>query len=70
MVLGNLSTMGCGISLGWTSPVLVKLEKSNPVLWDNPLGRAITENESSWIGSLIPLGVMFGAFASGYLGES
>ena len=69
MISGNLSTMGCGILLGWTSPVLVKLEKSDPVLWDNPLNRAITKNESSWIGSLIPFGVMFGTIASSYLGE-
>ncbi|XP_058797921.1 facilitated trehalose transporter Tret1-like isoform X2 [Phymastichus coffea] len=59
----------CGAILGWTSPILPKLSRNNPISSDNQLLRPITTDEGSWIGSLVALGVMFGSFASGYLGE-
>ena len=54
--------------LGWSSPILPKLQE-NPAIDDNPLGTPITESEGSWIGSLVPLGAVFGSFAAGYVAE-
>ncbi|XP_014203271.1 facilitated trehalose transporter Tret1-like [Copidosoma floridanum] len=65
----NLNTIACGAVLGWTSPVLPKLQENNPVSPDNPLGRPITKEEGSWIGSLAPLGIMLGSLVSAYLAE-
>ncbi|OXU26467.1 hypothetical protein TSAR_003983 [Trichomalopsis sarcophagae] len=66
---GNLNIVACGAILGWTSPILPKLAEDNPIAPDNQLLRPITIDEKAWIGSLVPLGVMFGSFVSGYLGE-
>ncbi|XP_066600235.1 uncharacterized protein [Prorops nasuta] len=66
----NLCIMASISVLGWTSPVTAKLEKDDPISVDNPLGISITQDESSWIGSLVPMGAIFGSFAAGYLGET
>ncbi|XP_058798089.1 facilitated trehalose transporter Tret1-2 homolog [Phymastichus coffea] len=66
---GNLNIIACGAILGWTSPILPKLSEDNPILPDNQLLRPITKNEGSWIGSFVPLGIMFGSLVSGNLGE-
>jgi len=50
--------------LGWTSPALPFLEKDG-----GPLGSPINSEQSSWIGSLVPLGAIIGSFISGYIGE-
>ncbi|XP_076178832.1 facilitated trehalose transporter Tret1-2 homolog [Ptiloglossa arizonensis] len=62
----NLCTLAAGAMLGWTSPVLSKLSST---LEDNPLGKLITSNENSWIGSLVAVGAMFGSFAAGSMAE-
>lgn len=62
----NLATMAAGAMMGWTSPILPKLQKE---LEDNPLGRTITPDENSWIASLIAVGAMIGSFLAGYLTE-
>ncbi|XP_043256954.1 facilitated trehalose transporter Tret1-2 homolog [Colletes gigas] len=62
----NLCTAAAGALLGWTSPILPKLTNSTE---DNPLGRVITSDESTWIGSLVPVGAMFGCFLAGYMAE-
>ncbi|XP_054005502.1 solute carrier family 2, facilitated glucose transporter member 8-like [Hylaeus anthracinus] len=62
----NLCTVSAGAMIGWTSPVLPNLQKS---LENNPLGRLITDDESSWIGSLIALGAVIGCFAAGSMSE-
>lgn len=48
----------CGMGLGWTSPNLPKLlyDPNNPV--------TITLEQSSWVGSLMELGVGVGALPS------
>ncbi|KAI4491219.1 hypothetical protein M0802_010315 [Mischocyttarus mexicanus] len=61
----NLSIMATGAMLGWTSPILGKLEEGN----ETPLSRPITKNESSWIGSLVALGAAIGSFVAGYSAE-
>ena len=62
----NLCTVAAGAMLGWTSPVLPKLQNH---LEDNPLGRKITADENTWIGSLVAVGAVIGSFVAGYLAE-
>lgn len=54
--------------MGWTSPILPML-KTYPLSSDNPLGRVITEEEGSWIGSAYALGGAAGGLIAGYIGE-
>ncbi|XP_030761676.1 facilitated trehalose transporter Tret1-like [Sitophilus oryzae] len=61
----NLAGFTCGITLGWTSPVLPKLE----TLQDNPLGAIVSADDSGWIGSLLPLGAALGPFLAGALSD-
>ncbi|KAG8035363.1 hypothetical protein G9C98_006809 [Cotesia typhae] len=51
----NIAVVAGGATLGWTSPILLMLKK-DPVSPDNPIGRPISEEEASWIGSLTPVG--------------
>lgn len=69
MIVANLCIVAGGAMLGWTSSSLSKLEQDNPIADDNPLGVAITKDETSWIGSLTPLGAIFGSFLAGYLAD-
>nr|XP_033328583.1 facilitated trehalose transporter Tret1-2 homolog [Megalopta genalis] len=62
----NMCTLATGAMMGWTSPVLPRLGKD---LKDNPLGRLISQDESSWIGSLLAVGALFGCFVAGYLAD-
>ncbi|PSN47388.1 hypothetical protein C0J52_11156 [Blattella germanica] len=57
----------CAGSLeGWTSAAIPYLQ-SNCSLASEPEG--ITDDEASWIGSLAPLGSLFGALPAGYLAD-
>lgn len=56
----NLATMTAGCILGWTSPVLPKLEQPDSFIH-------ITSEQGSWIGSLLSLGAIVGPFLGGYL---
>lgn len=66
MISANLCCVAAGALLGWTSPILPRLQNS---VDDNPLGRRITPDENSWIGSLVSVGAVIGSFAAGYLAE-
>lgn len=66
MISANLCCVAAGALLGWTSPILPKLQGT---VEDNPLGRMITPDENSWIGSLVSVGAVIGSFAAGYLAE-
>ncbi|CAK9830995.1 Facilitated trehalose transporter Tret1 [Anthophora retusa] len=61
----NLCCVSTGAMLGWTSPIQPKLQG----LTDNPLGKPITDDENSWMGSLVAVGAMIGSFLAGYLAE-
>ncbi|KAL0125280.1 hypothetical protein PUN28_004423 [Cardiocondyla obscurior] len=63
---GSLSVLATGVAMGWTSPILPLLENDPD---KGPLDSKISPDESSWVGSLIALGAIFGSYASGYLGE-
>ncbi|XP_060528143.1 facilitated trehalose transporter Tret1-like [Cylas formicarius] len=58
---GNLAAFTSGITLGWTSPVIPKLQSLN----ENPLESLITQSDAGWIGSLLPLGAVLGPFLAG-----
>ncbi|XP_024885505.1 facilitated trehalose transporter Tret1-2 homolog [Temnothorax curvispinosus] len=61
---GSLSVLATGAAIGWTSPILPKLEDDG-----GPLGSRISAEQSSWIGSLVALGAIFGSFVAGSIGE-
>lgn len=58
--------MATGAMLGWTSPILGRLQEKSD---DSPLDKAITDDESSWIGSLVAIGAAGGSFLAGYSAE-
>lgn len=56
--------------MGWTSPVLANMAKNDTKsMEDNPLGVVVTDDETSWVGSLMTLGAVVGSVFSGYIGE-
>lgn len=57
-----------GMAISWSSPVLAILQDETK-LDDNPFGRVIDDEESSWIGSLLALGAAFGPFLSAILAD-
>ncbi|CAH1969204.1 unnamed protein product [Acanthoscelides obtectus] len=61
-----LATSG-DITMSWTSPMYPKLYSNDTSI--NPLGRSITEDEDSWIGSLINVGAIVGPLPFGFIGE-
>ncbi|XP_045780664.1 facilitated trehalose transporter Tret1-like isoform X2 [Maniola jurtina] len=59
----NLGVVTTGMSLAWTSPMLVKLRNET----ETPLSRPITEDEGSWIVSGGFLAAIFSIFLGGVL---
>ncbi|CAH0550188.1 unnamed protein product [Brassicogethes aeneus] len=59
----NIVSISIGTSMTWPSSQLPKLQKTD----DNQLGRAISENEASWITSLYAIGGIVGPLIFGYL---
>lgn len=49
----------------WVSPMYAKLYSDDPSI--NPLGRPITREEDTWIGSIINIGSMVGGIPFGFL---
>lgn len=64
----NLVSFVLGISLTWSSPVISKLN-GEVITDDNPIGRYITKDEESWIGSLLTLGGGCGPYLSGFMSD-
>ncbi|XP_075986387.1 facilitated trehalose transporter Tret1-like isoform X2 [Anticarsia gemmatalis] len=52
-----------GIALGWSAPVIPKLQDEE----QTPLPDVITDAQSSWVASLTYIGVIVGPYAGGYL---
>lgn len=61
-ISASLMAVGVGTALAWTSPVLPQLYKEDSWLY-------ITQEEGSWVGSLLALGAMVGALASGPMAD-
>lgn len=57
-IKGNLGAFAVGAGLGWSSPVGIRLDQLNV---------AITEDEFSWIASIITLGCAVSCLPIGYL---
>ncbi|XP_003703873.2 facilitated trehalose transporter Tret1 [Megachile rotundata] len=57
-----LLVVGVGTALAWTSPVLPKLYLPDSFM-------VLTKEEGSWVGSLLALGAIAGAFPSGNLAD-
>lgn len=59
-VAASLGSLAVGTHYSWSSPTLPKLEEADSWL-------PITDEEASWIGSLLSLGTVFGPFLGGWL---
>lgn len=57
----------CGIVLTWSSPMVIKLQ--NEEIETNPFGRVVTDDEVSWMTSLMSLGAVFGPYPFGYVSQ-
>jgi hypothetical protein len=64
--LAALSVVSAGAVDGWTAAGIPYLEQPRTIT-DNVTVPGITYAEGSWIGSLSPLGSLFGAIPAGYL---
>lgn len=62
----NLSSVAVGTTLGWPSPETAFLKSDGA---ENPIGRPVTDNEMSWVGSLVALGALIAPFGAGILAE-
>lgn len=65
-VCANLSSFAIGTCLGWTSPIMPKLEDATA---DSPLSTKINKEENAWISSLIAIGALIAPFAAGPLAD-
>lgn len=61
-----LATSG-DIAATWTSPMIPKMRSNDPKI--NPFGTPITDDEISWISSLINIGAMIGPYPYSYIAE-
>ncbi|CAH2059088.1 unnamed protein product, partial [Iphiclides podalirius] len=52
-----------GYSMGWTSPINIKLQDEDQA--DSPLPAPLDVDQTAWVGSLLPLGAIFGPFVVG-----
>ncbi|KAJ3642691.1 hypothetical protein Zmor_025452 [Zophobas morio] len=64
MTADLLATSG-DVAATWTSPILPKLLSNDSEV--NPFDHPITEDEASWIGSLLNIGSMVGPLPFGYI---
>ncbi|KAJ8938367.1 hypothetical protein NQ318_003831 [Aromia moschata] len=61
----NILTFSTGTSIAWPSPTEFKLQDAD----ESPFDRALTSDETSWIFSLLPVGIICGPFIFGYLAD-
>ena len=64
---GNLCIFATGAMMGWTSPMMLRLNSTNETI--NPIGKQVSEDESSWIVSAVSLGAVIGSLIAGDLAE-
>lgn len=64
-VISNLSSVACGLTLGWTSAAESKMKD----LSQSPLSVVPTVEEFSWISSLLPLSALVGPYIAGPLAD-
>ncbi|CAH1641406.1 unnamed protein product [Spodoptera littoralis] len=61
--IANIAIASTGYSMGWTSPVNLKLQANDT---SNPVGEPVTKDQEAWIGSLLTVGAIFGPFLGGF----
>ncbi|KAH8344380.1 hypothetical protein KR084_010497 [Drosophila pseudotakahashii] len=70
--------VAAGTALSWTSPVLPQISLNNTLTklnlttintTDSEFGLLLTESEETWVGSMLPLGALFGALPTGYIAD-
>uniref|UniRef100_A0A2P2HXB0 Facilitated trehalose transporter Tret1-2 homolog n=1 Tax=Hirondellea gigas TaxID=1518452 RepID=A0A2P2HXB0_9CRUS len=59
----SMGSMAVGFTAGWTSPALVSMDMPNSTI-------NVTEDQKSWVGSLMPLSALTGSIVGGYLVEA
>ncbi|XP_055850155.1 facilitated trehalose transporter Tret1-like [Episyrphus balteatus] len=64
-IAANLSSFAIGTCLGWTSPIMPKLQHFTP---DSPID-AIDKEQEAWISSLIAIGALVTPFIAGPLAD-
>ncbi|PSN54585.1 hypothetical protein C0J52_07383 [Blattella germanica] len=64
-IIVNLSSLAYGTFAGWPSPAIFVLQSDNPPIGDEP----ITDEEASWIGSLLFLGFLCGTPVYSYIAD-
>jgi len=65
-IAATMSAFCAGTALAWTGPALPMIT-ANPALPANITdGFTITEDQGSWVGSLLPVGALLGALPTGY----
>lgn len=57
-----MGALAAGCALTWSSPTLIKLQSGDP-----SVGMQITDEEGSWVGSLVTLGGAIGPLLAGAL---
>ncbi|XP_050304818.1 facilitated trehalose transporter Tret1-like [Anthonomus grandis grandis] len=67
VLVADLLASSGDITSTWTSPMYPKLYSNDTTV--NPLGRPITEDEDSWMGSLINIGAILGALPAGLVAD-
>lgn len=66
-LIANLLATAGDVSQTWTSPIYPKLYSNDTTV--NPIGRPITHDEDSWIGSIINIGAVLGAIPAGLVAD-
>ncbi|XP_067014323.2 facilitated trehalose transporter Tret1 isoform X1 [Anabrus simplex] len=64
-ILANLATLCIGMANAWTAPALPLIQRQTDVI----LPLYATEEQASWISSLLPIGAVVGALPAGYLAD-
>ncbi|PSN47389.1 hypothetical protein C0J52_11155 [Blattella germanica] len=64
-IVATLGAMAAGCVLGWTSPALPQMQMSG----NGSVHAEVTDDEASWIGSLVAVGALLGALPAGFLAD-
>lgn len=66
LIIVDILSIG-NVHFTWTSPIIAKLSSNNTEI--NPLEKPISDNENSWLGSLLNIGAMVGPFPFSFIAE-
>ncbi|XP_049943334.1 facilitated trehalose transporter Tret1-2 homolog [Schistocerca serialis cubense] len=69
-VLATTSTLSVGYVDGWSSNALPYLQLAAPAPLDAYVSRPLSDDEASWLGSLVALGAMAGSLPAGLVADA